>query len=78
MRLSVACLMAITLSCVGPAFASHRGHDIEASYRYSGCMCHFGYGDNGCAEAVSCSGEGGNCTGSCVLPTHGDHSALGY
>lgn len=78
MRLFVASLVAITLNCVGPAFASPRSHDIEASYRYSGCICHFGYGGDFCNEAVSCGSEGGRCTEPCDLPKHGDHSAQGY
>jgi hypothetical protein len=39
----------------------HHYHEMS----YSICNCRFGYGDV-CGEAVSCSAEGGRCSGSCV------------
>jgi hypothetical protein len=78
MRGFFACLMIIGLSCASAASASHRSSTSEASYRYSGCICHFGYGGDFCNEAVSCGSEGGRCIETCVLPTHGDQSARGY
>lgn len=75
MRLVLALIAALAVTS-NFAFA-HRIYDMEGAHRYSGCMCRFGYGDNGCAEVVSCSGEGGHCARACVLPARGEHSALG-
>jgi hypothetical protein len=78
MRAVLSGLIIVGLSVVTPASALHRTTYYQTSYRYSGCVCHFGYGGDFCNEEVSCGSEGGHCTDYCKLPTRGYHSALGY
>ena len=82
MRLSSICSVIIVLGLVGlaPSFAAAQNAHMKGHYRYhhhyhhhkmspvyNTCTCHFGYGDS-CAVAVACATEGGQCSGSCVLP----------
>ena len=63
MRLSLlsAMLLALAGLTIAPAFA-----EVGESprYHYETCTCTFGYG-KACATAVSCTNEGGYCSGSC-------------
>lgn len=83
MRLWSICSVVIVLAAVNlaPSFAvahSYHRHHHRHFHRcwhhhhhkmsYSICTCHFGYGDV-CSEVVSCSAEGGRCSGSCVRQT---------
>jgi hypothetical protein len=58
------------------SFASQNG-EMKSSYRYSGCVCRFGYGGDACTPDVSCGSEGGRCADSCVLPRERDYSTRG-
>lgn len=61
-------LLAMALTALGPTFAFSYSRDFHSYPRgYSGCVCLFGYGSDGCTEVVSCSSEGGSCTKSCKL-----------
>jgi hypothetical protein len=48
-------------------------HRYKTGATYSACTCHFGYGDI-CVVAVSCSAEGGRCSGSCVPSPQSENS----
>lgn len=68
MRLSVIGLIAIIMSLASPGLSSAaQSGNMKSSYRYDGCICHFGYPSNSCIAAVSCGSEGGQCGESCRL-----------
>lgn len=68
MRPLLFCLAAIVaaLASTGPSLAwSH--HETRNSSSYAGCVCHFGYGNDGCSPAVTCASEGGRCSEACFV-----------
>ena len=77
MRFLQVFLLAIAWTALAPTLAFAYSNDARspANAIYSGCDCHFGYGSNGCTEAVTCSSEGGRCVRSCQLTTHAENSS---
>lgn len=71
-------LVAGVLTLIAPALSSAaHAREMRGSYRYSGCVCRFGYGSDNCQPDVACSGEGGRCTRSCSLAPQHDYSTRG-
>jgi hypothetical protein len=63
MRLSLLSLALLTLAGLTTAPAIAEVGDTSR-YHYETCTCTFGYG-KACVTAVSCTSEGGYCSGSC-------------
>jgi hypothetical protein len=67
MRLSFIGSIAASLILAGLVVSSAAAQNatMAGKYRYSACICQFGYGGNDCVPVVSCSSEGGQCAQSC-------------
>jgi len=63
MRLSLVGLVLLALAGLTVAPATAEVGDANR-YRYETCTCTFGYG-KACSNAVSCTTEGGFCSGPC-------------
>jgi hypothetical protein len=61
-------LIATSLTALGSSVAFAYSNPARGG-SYNGCICHFGYGSNGCIESVSCGSSGGRCVQACKLPT---------
>jgi hypothetical protein len=57
-------MIVLALAGLAPSSAAAQ-NDTNGGYRYSKCICHFGYGGSRCVPAVSCADEGGRCVRSC-------------
>lgn len=75
MRILPVLLTAVALTALGSSFAfAYSSKNIHnASSAYTGCVCLYGYGSDGCREVVSCGAGGGRCIKACQLPA--DYSA---
>jgi hypothetical protein len=68
MRTFVFCLVAVaaTLTATTPSLA-WRHHAKNSYSSYPASICHFGYGNSGCAPDEACASEGGTCAEACFI-----------
>jgi hypothetical protein len=60
-----------TFASTASMAALHPG--VKNMNSYDGCVCHFGYGSNGCAPSVACGSEGGQCAEACFVKDGQDY-----
>jgi hypothetical protein len=60
-----------TFAATASMAALHRG--AKNINNYDTCVCHFGYGSNGCGPSAACSDEGGQCAEACSVKNGRDY-----